>query len=155
MKKGELVGERHRPCPCCCSLCLSHMQPLTQSHFQSLSVRNLFLRSKIIFLRGKNKILMWRDRSSRKFCHRFQIFKGRELRQDEVSTLCKVRKILLTLSVCKNKKISPGLGHFLLSLKFLVMHLLYLLTAFSVMEKYDLLEGGRQSGEGERQRERN
>lgn len=137
-------------------LSLSHTASHSVSLSISLSVRNLFLRSKIIFfffLRGKNKIPMWRDRSSRKFCHRFQIFKWRELRQDEVSTLCKVRKILLTLSVCKNK-ISPGLGYFLLSLKFLVMHLLYLLTAFPVMEKYNLLEWGRQSREGERQRQR-
>lgn len=156
MKKGELVGGRHRPWPCCCSLCLSHAACHSVSLSISLSVRNLFLRSKIIFffLRGKNKIPMWRDRSSRKFRHRFQIFKWQELRQDEVSTLCKVRKILLTLSVCKNEKISPGLGYFLLSLKFLVMHLLYLLTAFPVMKKYNLLERGRQSREGERQRQR-
>lgn len=147
MKKGELVALLLLP--------LSLSRSLSLGLSFNLSVRNLFLRSKIIFfLRGKNKIPMWRDRSSRKFRHRFQIFKWQELRQDEVSTLCKVRKILLTLSVCKNEKISPGLGYFLLSLKFLVMHLLYLLTASPVMKKYNLLERGRQSRKEERQRQR-
>lgn len=131
------------------SLSLGLSFNLSFSEKSFLEVKNNFF-----FLRGKNKIPMWRDRSSRKFRHRFQIFKWQELRQDEVSTLCKVRKILLTLSVCKNEKISPGLGYFLLSLKFLVMHLLYLLTAFPVMKKYNLLERGRQSREGERQRQR-
>lgn len=148
MKKGELVALLLLPLSLSRSLSLGLSFNLSFSEKSFLEVKNNF------FLRGKNKIPMWRDRSSRKFRHRFQIFKWQELRQDEVSTLCKVRKILLTLSVCKNEKISPGLGYFLLSLKFLVMHLLYLLTASPVMKKYNLLERGRQSRKEERQRQR-
>lgn len=55
MKKGELVGGRHRPWPCCCSLCLSHAACHSVSLSISLSVRNLFLRSKIIFFFFKGK----------------------------------------------------------------------------------------------------
>lgn len=62
-----------------------------------------------------------------------------------------MRNILLTLSICKQDFL--GLGHFLLLFKFLVIHLLSLLTVTLVIEKYNLPERGRERG-SERKRER-
>lgn len=75
------------------------------------------------------------------------------LREDEISTLCNLRSILLTLSICKQDFL--GLGHFLLLFKFLVMHLLSLVKAFLFLEKYHLpeRERKRQGGEGARETE--
>lgn len=85
------------------SLSLSHS--LSLSLFQSLSFneKSFVEVRKEFFLGEYTKIPMQKDWSSREFCPRFQISEWRELRQDEVSVLCQVRKFLLTLSVCKQE----------------------------------------------------
>lgn len=66
-------------------------------------------------------------------------------------TPCQGRNSLLILSICKQDFL--GLGHFLLLFKFLVRHLLSLLTVPLVMEEDNLPARGREKGR-ERQRKR-
>lgn len=106
-----LAGVRHRPTVLrlpCLTLSLSLSQWEIYSHGQKI------------------KVWGWRQTAG-SLCHTFQMSEWRDFRQDEVSSLCKVRKILLTLSICEQEDFL-GLGYSLLLFKFLVTHLLSLLT---------------------------
>lgn len=62
--------------------------------------------------------------------------------------LCKARKTLLTLSICKQKDLWRFRKFFFLLFKFLVMCLLSLLIALLVMGNCNLLERKAEKGKG-------
>lgn len=155
----ELVGERPRPCsgwgfsfsP---SVCLR--LSLIQTQAESLSIN--LSKDETPFLEVKSKSF-WGERGKKPISQhggseaRGNSFTGFSSQSEGNSEemrfqLCKARKTLLTLSICKQKDLSRFRKFFFLLFKFLVMCLLSLLTALLVMGKCNLLERKSEKGKG-------
>lgn len=115
----------------------------------SPSMRNLFSCSKPFLWGKKPKFQCGRTEATGSSVTGFKSWSEQNSDEMRFQFFAKWEKSF-SLYQFANKKIFLGLGYFLLLFKLLVMHLLSLLTAFLVMQKYNLPESERET---ERQRE--